>query len=372
MSPRVSIILPAFNAERYIAPAIESLLTQSFGDFELLVIDDGSTDKTPEVVAGISDSRLRYYRNQENLRLSATLNRGLDLSVGNYIARMDADDLALPQRIALQVAYLDCHPDVDVVGTGMRKFDDRQNGLLESRPVTDPHLLRWRQHFSNQINHPTVMLRRAALDRLGLRYGVIPNWAEQRHRALETVAHLSEDYLLFGLMAMRGRVHNLPDALLRYRVHAQSVSNSQMSQQLDMACQVSRILFEYVIGAPVDAEAVAACYFTRARSLPENTILAATALIDSAVAAHIRRYDIPAVSQARILRDADLRKRVLQRDKVGVGRTFLEFLKQPFSPCDVEEWRLAARLCLSERAVDRLKVFRTEFLGRISAYAGKN
>ncbi len=356
--------MPAYNAEQYVVAAITSILTQTFTNFELLVIDDGSTDKTQALVAGIGDPRLHYYRNDRNLQLSATLNRGLALARGDYIARMDADDLALPHRLAVQADYLDRRPEVDLIGSGMLRFGDRRRGIVASRPVTDPHLLRWRQHFSNQIFHPTVMFRRHALERHGLQYGVIPDWAMPVHRAPGGVGHLSEDYLLFGLMALRCNVANLPDALLHYRVHEKSVSTSQAAAQLDVARQVSRLLFEQVLGAPVEPETVAACYFTRPLALSGAVLADACRLIDRAVAAHIARYAMPAASEARIRRDAALRKQVLQRGNRSAWAALRSFLAAPTMPRDAEEWRLALRICLGEGGVSELKSVRAFVLGR--------
>src|SRR5690242_9290742 len=115
MNPKVSVILPAYNVEKYIADAVNSILLQSFGDFELLVIDDGSTDNTRGIVQSINDPRLLYLSNGRNAGLAFTLNKGIDQSSGQYIARMDGDDISLPDRFRKQVAYLDEHPEVSMV-----------------------------------------------------------------------------------------------------------------------------------------------------------------------------------------------------------------------------------------------------------------
>ena len=117
--------MPAYNAEKYINEAIDSILAQTFTDFEFIIIDDGSTDSTCAIVESYSDSRIRFFKNEHNLGVAATLNRGLDLARGEYIARMDADDISLPTRFEKQAAYMDSHPDVVVCGTGVECFGAR-------------------------------------------------------------------------------------------------------------------------------------------------------------------------------------------------------------------------------------------------------
>ena len=118
----VSVILPAYNAQDTIAESIDSILNQSFRDFELIVINDGSTDATEKVIAQYDDSRIRYFANPGNQGLIYTLNRGLELSQGKYIARMDADDISLPARFEKQVRILEEHPEIIVCGPLIKVF----------------------------------------------------------------------------------------------------------------------------------------------------------------------------------------------------------------------------------------------------------
>ena len=124
VQPKISVVMPAYNAENYIREAIDSILAQTFRDFEFLIIDDGSTDHTVEIIRSYSDSRIRLYQNERNMGVAATLNRGLDLARGEYIARMDADDISLPERFAKQAAYMDAHPDVAVCGSNIILFSE--------------------------------------------------------------------------------------------------------------------------------------------------------------------------------------------------------------------------------------------------------
>ena len=130
--PRISVVMPVFNGGSYLAAAVESILKQSFNDFELIVIDDGSTDKTACVLAGFarSDGRIRVI-GQANTGVVASLNRALDLARGEYVARMDADDVSLPSRFELQVAFLDTHPEVAVVGSAITLIDEEGSAIRD-------------------------------------------------------------------------------------------------------------------------------------------------------------------------------------------------------------------------------------------------
>ena len=113
--PVISVILPVYNAERFLREAIDSVLKQTFVDFEFIILNDGSTDKTEDIILSYKDPRIRYVKNEKNLKLIKTLNKGVDMARGKYIARMDADDISLPERFEKEVAYLEAHPDVAVV-----------------------------------------------------------------------------------------------------------------------------------------------------------------------------------------------------------------------------------------------------------------
>ena len=122
--PRLSVILPVYNGSAFLAEAMESVLNQTFRDFELLVIDDASTDGSAAVAEQFGDPRVRVIRQEANRRLPATLNHGLDLARGEWVARMDADDICHPQRFARQVAFLEAHPDHGVVGSWSEDIDE--------------------------------------------------------------------------------------------------------------------------------------------------------------------------------------------------------------------------------------------------------
>lgn len=201
--PIVSVLLPVYNCERYLADAIESILTQSFSDFEFIIIDDGSTDRSSEVIASFGDQRIKVFQH-ENRGLAATLNRGIGLATGKYIARQDQDDLSYPERLAHQVAFMEAHPNCALLGTWAQIMEiDRVVNRFHRHPVDDAEL-RYLMLFNNPFVHSSVMLRRSALDQVG-GYTTDPD------------RQPPEDFELWSRLARVGGIANLGEVLLAYR-----------------------------------------------------------------------------------------------------------------------------------------------------------
>lgn len=217
-APRVSCILPVFNGENYLAEAVQSILNQSFGDFELIVIDDGSSDATPDILREFArqDSRVRVIR-QVNGGIVAALNNGLAAAQGEYVARMDADDIALRHRFAFQVDYLDRHPGCAIVGGLAMEF--RDDGTELGLVCGGRHKRTNLRVFPPRIavaTHPLIMTRRRILTALGGYRG--------------DFAH-AEDYDLFIRAAAFGTIDNPPEKLLMYRRHDGAVSVKHLDVQ---------------------------------------------------------------------------------------------------------------------------------------------
>lgn len=217
MSPAITVLMPVFNARDYLAESLESVLGQSFGDFELLVIDDGSADGTGDYFAALADPRVRVLRNDRNLGLTRSLNRGLDAATGRYIARMDADDIAEPRRLERQVELLSAHSSVGIVGSGRRLIDEGGRSVAEARAVPDDLGIRWKCLLGNPFAHPTVMLRREVLDRHHLRY--------------DPAFRTAQDYELWTRLLCHTRAANLERPLLRYRLR-DGISRTSKAEQL--------------------------------------------------------------------------------------------------------------------------------------------
>lgn len=216
--PAVSVVLPVRNGARFLPEAMDSILAQTLGDFEVTAVDDGSSDETPALLAAYQerDSRVRVLRT-EGEGLVAALNLGCHSAGAPYIARMDADDVAAPERLERQLAYLSAHPDVALLGTGHTEIDDAGALLGTTVYPTEPDAVAARLLRKNCLAHPTVVFSRTVFDEVG----------GYRRSMLH-----GEDYDLWLRIADRHRVANLPEPLLAYRVHAQGVSIGNRRQQI--------------------------------------------------------------------------------------------------------------------------------------------
>lgn len=222
--PAVSVIMPVYNAAAHLAEALDSLLAQTFADFELIALDDGSTDATGALLAAYAarEPRLRVVHGPSNCGVVAQLNQAIDLARGRYIARMDGDDICLPGRLARQVALLDTRPQVAVCGSWVQIFGDAPTHIR--RYPADDAAIRCELLFRNVLAHPATMLRGELLRRHNLRYD-------------RDFAH-AEDYELWMRLAAHGGLANIPEVLLRYRMHAGQVGQQQRAAQVATAARV--------------------------------------------------------------------------------------------------------------------------------------
>lgn len=210
-SPLVSVIMPVYNGERYLPQAIESILCQTLRDFELLILNDGSTDGTAPLIERYArvDSRLRVYH-QENRGLIAALNRLLALSQGPYVARMDADDISLPHRLEAQLNFLEANPSVALVGGAIELIDSLDVPSHIVRFPTSAHAIRRTLLHHSCFAHPAVMMRKDAVQAVG------------GYRKCFAAA---EDYDLWLRLAERFQLANLQDPVLQYRVHPHQITS---------------------------------------------------------------------------------------------------------------------------------------------------
>lgn len=200
--------MPVYNGAAYLLEAIDSILAQTFPDFELLIIDDGSTDDSAKIIRSCRDSRIRFESNDMNRGLVYTLNRGIDMASGDYVAIMHADDIAHPTRLEKQVHYLETHRDIGVLGSWFEPFGGPDSGVCHY-PLEHEHIAAGLL-FNNQLCHPTVTFRGSFLRESGLRY---------RAEMFPT-----EDWDMWTRCASATRLGNIPLSLLRYRVHQTSVT----------------------------------------------------------------------------------------------------------------------------------------------------
>jgi len=218
-SPSISIILPAFNSEAFIAEAIRSLLSQTCTDFEFIIINDGSTDRTEEIILTFSDPRIHYHRNEKNSGLIYTLNKAIDLAKGKYIARMDADDICLPERLSIQKSFLDQNDDIAAVAAPVIFIDGagKETAVWElDRKTVLPVSIKKVMPYENCIAHPSVMIRTAVLK-------------EFRYKEYQKNI---EDYDLWLRLLNRGyAIGKTEMPLLLYRVHEASVTGTTLKKK---------------------------------------------------------------------------------------------------------------------------------------------
>jgi glycosyltransferase involved in cell wall biosynthesis len=231
--PVVSVILPVYNGASFLREAIDSVLAQTFTDFELIVIDDGSTDATPDILGEYTarDTRVRVKHQPCNMGIVEALNSGCQIASGEYFARMDADDICLPQRLARQIDYLTSHPEVGVVGTDVRLLDPLGK-TQETVFFPKSHgQIYWSLCFYNPIAHPTVMMRRDVFFRLG-------GYRKGR----------PEDYDLWMRAVGQTRLANLPEVLLLLRKHTSNLSIKHEDYSLPNCIHVADELLTGILG----------------------------------------------------------------------------------------------------------------------------
>jgi glycosyltransferase involved in cell wall biosynthesis len=207
----ISVVMPVRDGADFLGEAIDSVLTQTERALELIVVDDASSDDTPRVLEQVRDERLRILRNDERRGIAGSLNRGLAIARGTYVARMDADDVALPHRLRTQREFLEANPRIALCGTHVRMFagDWHRDVALE----THPERIRCALLLFNVVSHPTAMWRRDGFERHGLAYD-------------ETFEN-SEDYDLWCRASHCVGIGNVPEVLLRYRVHPAQAGNDR-------------------------------------------------------------------------------------------------------------------------------------------------
>lgn len=236
MDKLISIALPAYNAGDYIGECLDNLLAQTYPNFEIILIDDCSTDHTAQVVAGYKDSRIRYFKNEKNLGIVHTLNKAYGLCKGEYIARMDADDTCKPDRLEKQLAILEANPEIGMVACDLQMFGAR-SGIIHYS--TDPEQIRCRLLFSLQLGHNAWLFRRELLD--------------IHHLAYREEYRYAEDWDFIVRASRITKFSNVPQPLTGYRMFPQQSSQLHRKEQLAAADRVARDQLDY-LGATLTEE----------------------------------------------------------------------------------------------------------------------
>lgn len=248
-NPRISVIMPVYNTEKYVAEAIESILNQTFTDFELIIINDCSSDRTPEIIAeyALKDQRIRLINNPQNSGPAKSRNDGILQSHGIYIALMDADDISHPDRFEKQVAYLDHHQEVFVLGSSVQKIDPAGNPLEVWRLPVQDKIIRWHILYRNSrvYCNPTVMIRRNLFSIVSMYNEAIKSY---------------DDFELWTRLFTHKEIKfaNLPALLVKYRVHSTSLTANFSTDQASGTRQLRANLLSELLLRQVNLKSISA------------------------------------------------------------------------------------------------------------------
>lgn len=248
--------MPVYNAELYIRDSIESILNQTFKNFEFLIYNDGSTDKTDLLISQYKDSRIIYKKFEKNSGYLNILNEGLNCARGKYIARMDADDISLSTRFEEQFNYMEVHKEVGICGSWTEFLNKDKN--IGKTPITSDEIIS-RMFFGSPLSHPTIMMRTEMIRKFGLQY--------------DSKFYLAEDYKLFSEAFLYFKITNLPKVLLKYRIHKLQVSSSKWRQQYDLKCQIQTLLLCKCLTYKTDMDTEWLFNFMAERITPNENLL---------------------------------------------------------------------------------------------------
>lgn len=237
MKPIVSVLLPAYNAENYISIAIESILKQTYTQFELIIIDDFSTDKTASIIKEFKkkDKRIVFFQNKKNLKLSKTLNKGIEMAKGKYIARMDADDWSFPKRLEKQVDFLEKNAEIGIVGGSMQIMDENGKVYSKRTYALNDYEIRKKIYLYSPFSHPTIMIRKSIIEKVG-------NYNSQFNPA--------EDYELYFRIGELSQFANLDCFLIKYRVVVNSMTTGSMKNMERKTIEVRQKYFKNPLYKP--------------------------------------------------------------------------------------------------------------------------
>lgn len=224
--PKISVLMPVYNCRQFIEESVNSILTQTFTDFEFIIVDDCSTDGTFEYLQSLSDNRIIIIRKPQNTGLAISLNIGLEIAKGIYIARMDGDDISFVDRFAKQVAFMDANLDVIVCGGGYEAIGAADFKFVPKSLNED--IILDMIDFS-PIAHPTAFLRSTIIKKNNIQY--FPEFVP------------AEDYKMWTILSEYGKLANLKDILLYYRIHENQTSTNKTYAQKEI---VKLIAFDYI------------------------------------------------------------------------------------------------------------------------------
>lgn len=232
----ITVIMSVYNGEKFLEEAIGSILKQTFSNFEFIIIDDGSEDTSMKIIKNFTDNRISIIENKKNIGLSASLNNGIKLSKGKYIARMDADDISLPERLEKQYNFMERNPNIGIVGAGYHLINDAGERMGTYIYPDNPVTIHWKLLVGPVFPHPTVMMRKKVLI--------------ENHLSYNEEYSVTQDYEFWCKMIQFTEGSNLPEALIKYRHHDQSKSIIESEKQEHCKIKISIDTLENIFQIP--------------------------------------------------------------------------------------------------------------------------
>jgi glycosyltransferase involved in cell wall biosynthesis len=226
-NPLVTVLLPVYNGGNFLKETIQSILDQTYENFEFIIINDCSTDNSENIIQDFNDKRISYIKNNQNLELINTLNKGITISKGKYIVRIDADDIAHRERISRQVLYMEENSDVIVCGSNVALIKNNiiTNEIIEYH--SDSNDIKFALNFYCPFIHPSIIIRKEILIKNKLKFDL-----EFKH---------AEDYFLWTQLAAYGEFYNIPEVLTYYRLHEHQISHVNKQYQIEQMKRIQEI-----------------------------------------------------------------------------------------------------------------------------------
>ena len=240
MPPEVTVLMTVYNGEKYLRESMDSILNQTFMDFEFLIIDDASTDASCNIILSYNDPRIRLIENEKNVGQAESLNRGLEKAKGKYIARMDQDDICLPQRLRCQLDVMEQNPNVGVCGTFAQFIDSNSKDIIvkwNEEMMTENEDLKTQLLFRPCFIHPSVIIRKSVL--------------KNHHLCYEESAGHAQDYRLWYRISPFCDFVNIPHKLYKYRLHKSQLNKNKQNDQYLSSNETRRMILKDFLGREV-------------------------------------------------------------------------------------------------------------------------
>ncbi|HOZ36486.1 MAG TPA: glycosyltransferase [bacterium] len=237
--PKISVIMSVYNGQKYVQEAIQSIIDQTSKDWELIVVNDGSNDESGKIIAEFKDERIIIITNKVNLGLTKSLNLALNQAAGEYIARLDSDDISEAERLEKQLTFMEKHPEIVLVGSGVIRINDQGGKMANEQVATGPLALKYALLLHNPFYHSTIFFRRKEIMAAG-------GYNEDYRCA--------QDFELYSRLAKKYQLNNINEPLVRFRVHQESVVAQPESQKI-VRKNALKIIFQNInYYTPVSAE----------------------------------------------------------------------------------------------------------------------